>query len=271
MDLKLSGRTALVTGSSKGIGAAIVRRLAEEGATVLVHGRDGALATTVAAEIRANGGAAYVVGGDLTRDEEVQAMVDDARRQVGHVDILVNNAGGSGGSKGPWGQTTADAWAAAYDRNVLAAIRVTSRLIPHMQQARWGRVVNISSLAGAMPPAASPDYSACKAAINAMTASLAKAMATDGVTVNAISPGTIHSEALDARFREVAEEKGLAALDAPWAEVEQAVLPLFARVPLGRVGEPEEIANIVAFLASPLAGYVTGVNLRVDGGLWPGL
>ncbi|MCF7530710.1 SDR family oxidoreductase [Pseudomonas sp. P2498] len=132
-----------------------------------------------------------------------------------------------------------------------------------------GTVINISSLAATMPPPTAPEYSACKAAINAMTASMAKAVAADGVTVNAVSPGTIHSSTLDTRFREVADERGLCSKDAPWEEIEHLVLPMFAQVPVGRVGKLDEIAAAVAFLASPIAGYITGINLRVDGGLSP--
>lgn len=104
-----------------------------------------------------------------------------------------------------------------------------------------------------------------------MNASMAKALAAEGVTVNAISPGTIHSATLDARFRETAAERGLAGKAAPWEDIERAFLPLFAQVPIGRVGELDEIADAVAFLASPRAGYITGANLRIDGGLSPSL
>ncbi len=107
--------------------------------------------------------------------------------------------------------------------------------------------------------------------MNAMTASMAKAVATDGVTVNAVSPGTIHSSALDHRFREVAAERNVADKDAPWEVIERAVLPMFAQVPVGRVGRLDEISDAVAFLASPLSGYITGMNLRIDGGLSPSL
>jgi len=271
MDLKLAGKKALVTGSSKGIGEAIARKLALEHAILIVHGRDRVLAATVADDIIANGGRAYVVTGDLTHDDEVQRLVNDAEAFAGPIDIVVNNAGGSGGSTESWADSRPESWTAAYDRNVLAALRVSTRLLPKMQQARWGRVINISSLAAMMPPASRADYSACKAALNAMTASMAKAVASDGVTVNAVSPGTTHSPALEGAFRQVAAERGLANMDAPWAEIERVALPIFAQVPLGRVGRLEEIADAIAFLASPLAGYITGVNLRVDGGLSPSL
>jgi NAD(P)-dependent dehydrogenase (short-subunit alcohol dehydrogenase family) len=269
VDLNLSGKTALVTGSSKGIGEAIVKKLALEKAIVVVHGRDRAQAQRVANEIVAVGAKAYIVLGDLTNDEDVEQLLEAAQNHVGPIDILVNNAGGSAGVKESWQDTQPSTWASAYDRNVLAALRVTTRLLPAMQANKWGRVINISSLAATMPPATGPDYSACKAAINAMTASMAKAVAADGITVNAISPGTIHSSTLEARFREVADKQGLCSKDAPWTEIERLVLPMFAQVPVGRVGQLQEIAATVAFLASPIAGYITGVNLKVDGGLSP--
>lgn len=270
MNLQLDGKTALVTGSSKGIGEAIACKLAVENAIVVVHGRDASQAERVANAIIAQGGRAHVVIGDLTQDDEVQHLVEKAVSLVGPIDILVNNAGGSGGAQETWETAQPASWASAYDRNVLAAVRMATRVLPNMRQAKWGRIINISSLAATMPPPSSPDYSASKAAINAMTASMAKAVAADGVTVNAVSPGTIHSATLDTRFREVATGHGLKR-DAPWEEVERVVLPMFAQVPVGRVGQLDEIADAIAFLASPLAGYITGVNLRVDGGLSPGL
>ncbi len=265
MDLQLNRKTALVTGSSKGIGEAIAIAMAREGAAVVVHGRDAAQAQRVVSAIVASGGRAHAVLGDLTQDDAVERLVAEAQEAVGAINVLVNNAGGSG-PKEDWGATTSTGWASTYDRNVLAAVRVSTRLLPGMRQAGWGRVINISSGAATMPPATGPDYSAAKAAINALTASMAKAAAPDGVTVNAISPGTIKSTKLEDGFRAVAAARGIAAEDAPWDEIQRGVLPLFAAVPLGRVGELSELADAVAFLASPLAGYITGVNLHVDGG-----
>lgn len=198
----------------------------------------------------------------------MQRLVDETKA-FGPVEIVINNAGGSGGMQN-WGTTRPETWAEGYDRNVLAAVRITAPLLPAMRAARWGRIINVSSLAGMMPPAGRPDYAAAKAAMVAMTASLAKAVALDGITANTVLPGTIRSISLDEAFRQAAEGQGLAA-DAPWSEVERQVLPLFAQVPMGRVGTLEEMADAVAFLASPRAGYITGANLRLDGGLWPGL
>jgi len=270
MDLQLSGKRALVTGSSIGIGESIAQALAREGVAVAVHGRDPERALRVANEIKIAGGKAVVVLGNLTQDEEVTRMLDEAEGLLGGIDILVNNAGGSG-EKQAWEKTAASDWAAAYDRNVLAAVRVTNRLLPAMRQMGWGRVINISSLAGMMPPATGPDYSACKAAINNMTLSLAKSAAADGITVNAISPGTIMTPKLEATFRRMAATNGWADEASSWAELERAVLPHVVQVPIGRVGKADDIANAVAFLCSPLAGYITGVDLRIDGGVMPAL
>ena len=270
MELQLHGKHALVTGSSIGIGKSIVRALAAEGVAVVVHGRDGERANRVASQIEAAGGQAVVVLGDLTQDEEVKRMIDEAERLLGGIDILVNNAGGSG-EKQLWEKTAAGDWAAAYERNVLAAVRVTNRLLPKMRQVGWGRVVNISSLAGMMPPATGPDYSACKAAMNNMTVSLAKSVAADGITVNAISPGTIMTPKLEAAFRKMAASNGWADAEADWPVIERAVLPHVVQVPLGKIGKADDIANAVIFLWSPLTGYITGVDLRIDGGVLPTL
>lgn len=268
MNLQLGGKRALVTGSSIGIGEAIARALAAEGVAVAVHGRERERAERVTREITDAGGRAVVVLGDLTRDDEVKRMAGEAERLLGGVDILVNNAGGSG-EKQIWEETPAADWAAAYDRNVLAAVRITDCLLPRMRAAKWGRVVNVSSVAGLMPAATGPDYSACKAALNNLTVSLSKAAAGDGVTVNAVSPGTVFTPKLEAAFRKMADANGWADGKAAWPEVERAVLPHVVQVPIGKVGSADDIAHAVAFLCSPLAGYVTGVNLRVDGGVLP--
>ncbi|MFB8343910.1 SDR family NAD(P)-dependent oxidoreductase [Brucella cytisi] len=269
MDLKLDGKVALVTGSSKGIGEGVAKGLAREGAIVIVHGRDKAKTEAVAHNIISQGGKAYAVIGDLTKEDEVQRLVDEAQAFVRPVEIVINNAGGSGDTE-DWTTTRPETWATGYDRNVLAAVRVTTRLLPGMRAAQWGRIINISSLAALMPPNKRPDYSSAKAAMIAMTSSLAKAVATHGITANTVSPGTIHSVSLDEAFRAAAVKQGIAA-DAPWTEIEQAVLPMFAQVPMRRVGTLEEIADTIAFLVSPRASYITGANLRLDGGMWPGL
>lgn len=236
---------------------------------MIVHGRNKTSTEEVAHDIITQGGRAYTVFGDLTNDDDVQGLIDDAQAFVKPVEILINNAGGSGEPE-DWTTTRPETWSSGYDRNVLAAVRVTARLLPNMRAAKWGRIVNISSMAAMMAPAKRPDYGAAKAAVIAMTASLAKEVAMDGITANTVSPGTIHSDKLDEGFRRVAAGRGLAS-DASWTEIEKIVLPMFAEVPMGRVGTLEEIADAIAFLVSPRASYITGANLRLDGGMWPGL
>ncbi|OZI75111.1 SDR family NAD(P)-dependent oxidoreductase [Bordetella genomosp. 12] len=267
MDLKLKGKVALVTGSSKGIGAAIAAGLAREGATVIIHGRQAPDAQRVAQTIVAAGGCAHAVAGDLTRDDDVAHLTAQARSLAGDINILINNAGGSGPGE-DWTNAAPATWSATYDRNVLSALRVTAQLLPAMQSRAWGRIINIASMAALMPPAINPDYAAAKAAMLAMTASLAKAVAGHGITVNTLSPGTIHSARLEQRFRAAAASHGLDPL-APWKQIEACALPHFAHVPVGRVGTLQEISDAVCFLASPRAAYITGSNLRVDGGMLP--
>ena len=203
MDLQLTGKRALISGSSIGIGETIARILAEEGVAVAIHGRDADRAQAVAASITSRGGSAVVVTGDLTDDDAIAKIITDSEHLLGGVDILVNNAGGSG-EKYVWEATPVAAWIAAFDRNVVAAVRLTNPASAEDARRRLGRVVNVSSLAGVLPPATGPDYSACKAALNNLTKSLSKAAAGDGITVNAISPGTILTPKLEAAFRKMA-------------------------------------------------------------------
>lgn len=269
MDLKLEGKVALITGSTTGIGEAIARGLSDEGAIVIIHGRDNSKAESIANDIIMRGGKAYAVKGDLTREDDVQQLHREVSAFVQSVDIVVNNAGGSGPTE-DWTSSLPETWAAGYDKNVLSALRVINLFLPEMREQKWGRIINISSLAALMPPGKRPDYAAAKAGILAMSSSLSKAVAQDGITVNTVSPGTIHSAALEKAFRQTAKNTGLP-YDAPWGDIEQTVLPMFANVPMARVGTLKEIADAVTFFASPLASYITGGNLRLDGGMWPGL
>ncbi|WMJ68239.1 SDR family NAD(P)-dependent oxidoreductase [Stenotrophomonas sp. 24(2023)] len=270
MDLKLAGKTALVTGSSKGIGEAIALALAREGASVIVHGRQASQARQVAERITAAGGQACTACGDIAGEDGVEAVLASAIAQAGPIDILVNNAGGSSAGTQTWNDSHPEHWRATFQRNVLSTAQFSARVVPAMRARRWGRILNIASVAALMPPAVNPDYAAAKAAVVAMTASLSKAVAAEGITVNAVSPGTIHSARLEARFRDIAAQAAGAPVD-DWHEVQQRVLPLMGGVPAGRVGTLDELADVATFLCSPLAAYVTGINLRVDGGMFVGI
>jgi 3-oxoacyl-[acyl-carrier protein] reductase len=265
MDLQLVGKRAVVTGSSSGIGEAIAKALAAEGAAVVVHGRREAEAKRVAAEIRAAGGKAVVALGDLGSDAGADAVVEAAVNSFDGVDILINNAGAF--PQGAWLEITADRWTDLYNQNVGSMVRLVTRLVPGMKRRGWGRVISIASGVATMPFAAMPHYSATKAANLNLAVSLAKELAGTGITSNAVSPGMIMTPGVEDMLRGMAPQIGLPADDLP--ALEQFAAKNMVPNPSARLGRVEDIAAAVAFLASPLAGYINGANLRVDGGTVP--
>lgn len=255
MDLGLSGKRALVTGSNSGIGAGIARMLAAEGAAVIVHGRDAARTRAMAAEI----GAAGIALGDLGTNDGADAVAIAA----GDVDILVNNAGGAAGTSAmDWCEVDEAGWIETYQMNVIAAVRMIRRLLPAMKASGWGRIVNIASAAGTQPIAQGPDYGAAKGATLNMTASLARSLRSCGVTVNSVSPGMILTPAVETWRDGLAARPDMQGMSAAQIEAQLA-----GHAALGRIGRVEEIAHVVCMIASPHNGYMTGANVRVDGGL----
>src|SRR5690554_5075118 len=268
MDLRLEGKTALVTGSSAGIGIGIARMLAAEGALVVIHGRNLERAQGVAAEIRQQGGRCAVVCGDLADQAGVDQVAEAALKVSGGIDILVNNAGGSPESADPsWFSTCTDTWLDTYQANVLAAMRLIQTLVPGMRERRWGRVINISTAAAITPTSAQPDYAAAKAAMLSMSLSLSKALSGTGVTSNAISPGMIRTAGLNTFLANFAAKRGW---DNDLARAEAYVLKGAGQT-VAKVGEVEDIAYMVTILASPRADFINGANMHVDGGVSPSL
>jgi 3-oxoacyl-[acyl-carrier protein] reductase len=265
MTLELSGKRALVTGSSSGIGEAIAMRLAREGARLVVHGRNVARAQRVAAAIRVAGGEAHVAIGDLMHDDQAAAVGDAAEAALGGIDILVNNAGGesSGGGQATWLEATPAEWVAAYQGNVVSAVRLIRRFVPGMKAAGWGRIIQISSLVAHRPNLVIPDYAAAKAALNNMTVGLSKTLAGTGITVNSISPGVIMTAGVEGWFRKLAEQFGWGT---EWPEIERRAIAELAPNHIGRAGRPEDVAHAVMYLASPRGGFVTGTDMMVSGG-----
>ena len=245
MDLALTGKRALVTGASRGIGHAIATALTAEGVRVALVARTGADVEAAASHIRAAGGDAVPLAGDMTDAEAVNRIVEDATTALGGLDILINNVGG--GKRG----NDDDAWQYTLDVNLFAAVRASRAAYPHIKAAGGGAVLIISSVSGWQVGGA-PAYNAAKAAEIMYARSLAAEWAKDGIRVNAVSPGSI-----------LFPGGGWARRTERDPEV---IADFIARdLPLGRFGTPEEIANVCVFLCAPLASLVTGANIAVDG------
>jgi 3-oxoacyl-[acyl-carrier protein] reductase len=262
MDLQLKGRRALVTGSSSGIGEGVARMLAQEGAAVVVHGRNRERAGKVAADIDAAG----VAIGDLSTDEGAAAVHAQARAALGgNIEILVNNAGGSSTgntTKAPI-DISAEDWISNYHANTLASVRLCRLAVPDMVAAKFGRVINVSSAVALQPNNLGSDYSGAKAALNNFTVSLAGSLKGVGVTVNTLTPGVIM---VDGLIRFARAKYGNPDMSIEEITHRLAGDKVFDLPPVGRLGTPEELALVACMLASPLSGYITGSNYRVDGG-----
>jgi len=262
MDLKLKGRRALVTGSSSGIGEGIARMLAQEGCAVVVHGRNRERAEKVAADINAAG----IAIGDLSTDEGAAAVHTAARAALGgNIEILINNAGGSSTgntTKAPVDIGIAD-WVSNYHANALSSVRLCRLAVPDMVAAKFGRVINISSAVAVQPNNLGSDYSVAKAALNNFTVSLAGSLKGVGVTVNTVSPGIIMVDGLIRFGRKKYGDPNMTI-----EEITQrlAADKVFDLPPAGRLGNPTDLALVACMLASPLSGFITGANYRVDGG-----
>ncbi len=265
MDLQLRGKRAVVTGSTSGIGEAIAKSLAAEGAAVVVQGRRQEQANRVADEIAAGGGQAVVAVGDLGSDAGADAVAKVANDALGGVDILVNNAGAF--PHAPWLESTAADWVELYNQNVGSMVRMIVRLVPGMKERGWGRVISLGSVVATMPFPEGAAYAATKSADVNLAVSLAKALAGTGITSNAVSPGMIVTPGVEEMLKEMAPKFNLPSDDLP--ALEDYAAKNMARNPSARLGRPEDIATAVTFLASPLTGFINGADLRIDGGTVP--
>jgi len=265
VDLLLAGRRALVTGSSAGIGAAIAERLASERCAVIVHGRRAEPAEQLADRIRIGGGHAEVLLADVSAGGGAARLADAALR-AGPVDVLVANAGPFVEHR--FAEATDEEWLTAFSANVLSAVGCARVLVPAMRRRGWGRIITLGTRGVATPLTNMVEYSAAKAALVNATGALARELTGSGVTANVVSPGVILTDGMRRMF----EDRARAAGDGrSWAELEAEVTIDYAPNPVGRLGRPEDVAAAVAFLASPLADYITGNTLRVDGGITPSL
>jgi 3-oxoacyl-[acyl-carrier protein] reductase len=245
----LKGKVALVTGSSRGIGAAIAVRFAREGAKVAVHGRDTMALRAVVEQIEKNGGAAISVVADITNYPEIENARGEIEKRLGPLDILVANAGGSFTPPGPLEEISEEGWRASIDGNLTGTFLTIKSFLPGMKQRRSGNIITISSAAARRPYPQSPiPYAAAKAGIQVMTRVLAAQAGPDGIRVNCIAPETILTERNDARIPEPQK---------------RALLDMH---PIMRLGMPEDVASAALYLASDESGWITGVVLDVAGG-----
>ena len=262
MDVQLQGKRALVTGSNSGIGAGIAKMLAEEGASVVLHGRNLERLEKVRADLSGAGHTVAVAAGDLATDDGADAVADAAEAALGGVDILVNNAGGaSDEEKKSWFDVALDEWVATYQKNVVAAGRLIHRLAPGMRERGWGRIIQIASAAGTIPTSAQPDYGPAKAAMINMSLGLSKALSGTGVTVNTVTPGMIMTEGLVDFLKIFSAKRG-------WEGIDRAAEYILQGCgqTVNRIGQVEDVAFAVTYLASPRADFVNGVNMHIDGG-----
>jgi len=259
MDLGLTGRTCIVTGASRGIGAETARQLCAERASVLLVARGEEGLRGAVERCRAAGGRADALACDVTEPDAGERMKSAAEERFGPVDVLVNNAGTA-----RWrdiDDVPDEDWGAAWELNVMASLRAMRAAVPGMRERRWGRVVNVSSTAGKRPSALMPEYSVAKAAQLSLSRLYADRCAADGVLVNAICPGPTKSELWVAEGGLAEQSAALAGGD-PAAAIERAA----SGRPIKRLAEVDEIAAAIVFLCSERASYVAGAAWSVDGG-----
>jgi NAD(P)-dependent dehydrogenase (short-subunit alcohol dehydrogenase family) len=235
----LEGQRALVTGATSGIGRAVALQLARDGAEVLVHGRDAARGAQTVQEITAAGGKASFIAADLGNAADVQRLAGDA----GEVDILINNAGIS--VFGPTAEFDVAAFDKMYTSNVRAPFQLVAAIAPGMATRGHGSIISLSSMAGGVGLVGGAAYGATKASLEAMTRAWAAEYSASGVRVNAIAPGPVYT---------------------PTPSGAEFITALGETTPMRRASQPEEIAEVIAFLASPRASYITGTTIAADGG-----
>jgi 3-oxoacyl-[acyl-carrier protein] reductase len=253
MELGLKGKVAIVTGSTEGIGKATAAVLAREGAKVTICSRRASAVEEAVAELKRNGADVLGLAADVSKPEDVGRLVEATVQRFGRVDILVNNAGTS--KRGSLLEHDDSVWAADFELKVFGAIRLVRLVVPHMRKVGGGRIINVTNIGAKTPGAGSTPTSISRAAGIALTKAMSKEFAPDNILVNTVCIGKIKSGQHERRFKQSGE-----GADAYYANSAKDI-------PLGRVGETEEAANAIVFLASDMASYITGTSINMDGGL----
>jgi len=262
MDFGLKDRVAIIAASSQGLGKAVALALAREGAKLAMCSRRADAIETAADEIRrATGVEALARAADVTRPDEVRRLVAETLERFGRIDICVTNAGGPPSKS--FAETTEDDWAAAVNLNLMSVVYFAREVLPVMRKQRWGRLLAITSVAVKQPIDGLILSNSVRSAVSGLVKTLANEYGKDNVTVNNVCPGYTRTARLTELAERLARGEGLAA--------HQAEERWTRQIPLGRLAEPEEFANLVTFLASERASYITGASVAVDGGLVKGI
>ncbi len=253
----LENKVALVTGGARGIGKGIALKFAEEGCDVVVNALHIEGVKKVAGEVQALGRRSLAIAADVSNSAEVSDMVTRTIKEFGKIDILVNNAGGiTGGKEGAIEDTSEEDWDRVVGVNLKGQFLCCRAVVPSMKKNKYGKIINVSSMGAVHPPAPIVHYHAAKGGVVSLTVNLAFELAPFNITVNAILPGPIRSEFFNEMLKEMTKEEG-----------EAFFKMLDGKVPMQRMGTPEEIAGVALFLASELSSYVTGESINAGGGL----
>lgn len=264
MDLNLRQKSALVSGAHRGTGLVIAQTLLSEGTRVALHGfskQEALDAENSLKEKNHDAGLLFPVWGDITTDEGATQVYEQSIACLNQVDILVNNYGTA--LSGKWQKSNVDQWHEAMNKNLYSAVRLINLCIPNMRQQQWGRIIQLSTIGDHQPNSIMPHYYAAKAALSNTTVSLAKELSSTGITVNTVSPGFIHTPEMEALYHAKAIKKGW---PTDWDSILEKIVETDFPNPTGRIATREDVANLVVFLCSPLADFINGQNIRVDGG-----
>ena len=252
MKLNLQGKVAVVTGGTQGIGRATAEMFAAEGASVVIVARGRERLDAAVAAIYKSGGKAVGVQADMSKESDAARVIPEAVKAFGRVDILVNNAGTS--NRGAFESVTDATWQADFDLKMFGAIRLIRQAIPEMRKQGGGRIINITNIGAKQPQAASMPTSVTRAAGLAMTKALSKEFAADKILVNTVCIGLIRAGQHETKAAKAGRD------------LEELYSEMGTAIPLGRVGFAEEVANVIVFLGSDAASYVTGTSINLDGG-----